>query len=299
MNRYFQRFENPHHPNFKLPLGFAEGRDAAEALVLPCLKLLILAEGSIAIRRGEARSLVSAPSLIWLDDDADIQSEGSREFSAVLFLPEMVNDALTIESLRTGSLKGLPLSSQLDLFWVEPFLRRGSPVAVPLSPTMEQAIRQRLTRLRREIGELRAPYWPCRTRSELIELLFLAGHIFTGQRESPVREGQLPPLVEQVLLALQTRYPEPLTIDSLAKEFATNRTTLQAQFSKAMGRTLAAYLRELRLFTAKTLLTETTLPIDRIAERVGYTDPSHFSRVFKEAIHFTPAAFRREFRAQR
>ena len=54
------------------------------------------------------------------------------------------------------------------------------------------------------------------------------------------------------------------------------------------------YITHLRLETAKSLLLDSpSLPISKIALRVGYTSPSYFSALFRAAEGHTPEEFRR------
>ncbi|MFY9424306.1 MAG: helix-turn-helix transcriptional regulator, partial [Bacillota bacterium] len=66
-------------------------------------------------------------------------------------------------------------------------------------------------------------------------------------------------------------------------------------FRDELGTTFVSYLTEVRLDKAKKLLKDTQLTIAEIAEKVGYSDASYFSRVFKKHVKVTPGRFRREF----
>jgi AraC-like DNA-binding protein len=49
---------------------------------------------------------------------------------------------------------------------------------------------------------------------------------------------------------------------------------------------------ELRRDAAIEYLEHTSLPLDRIAERLGFSEPSTFHRAFKEWTGVTPGAYR-------
>jgi AraC-like DNA-binding protein len=55
------------------------------------------------------------------------------------------------------------------------------------------------------------------------------------------------------------------------------------------------YLRELRMQKAADLVRRTLLPVQRIAARVGYDDPSRFATHFRRRFGLTPRDFRRQF----
>ncbi|POF56904.1 AraC family transcriptional regulator, partial [Vibrio vulnificus] len=51
------------------------------------------------------------------------------------------------------------------------------------------------------------------------------------------------------------------------------------------------YITALRMEKAKALLTHTDLPVQRVAEQVGYSDLSAFSRRFSRHFGLSPRAF--------
>ena len=61
----------------------------------------------------------------------------------------------------------------------------------------------------------------------------------------------------------------------------------------ACGRPASALLHDRLLFEARRLLTETDLPVGRIAANLGFTSPAYFTRAFQHQTGTTPTAFRR------
>ena len=59
------------------------------------------------------------------------------------------------------------------------------------------------------------------------------------------------------------------------------------------GKTPHEYLKELRLSTAKRLVTETSISLEAISYECGYRCYGYFTDVFKEAYGMTPAALRK------
>lgn len=64
-------------------------------------------------------------------------------------------------------------------------------------------------------------------------------------------------------------------------------------FRETVGYSVLDLLTELRLRHAKRLLLESSLPITRIAQEVGYESFSHFSAVFKAHCRIKPSDYRR------
>ncbi len=66
-------------------------------------------------------------------------------------------------------------------------------------------------------------------------------------------------------------------------------------FKRATGRTITAYLNELRVGAAAQLLINTDESILEIAFRVGFGNYSNFNRQFKRIKGFGPRMLRRQF----
>jgi AraC family transcriptional regulator len=68
-------------------------------------------------------------------------------------------------------------------------------------------------------------------------------------------------------------------------------------FRNAMGVPPHKYVLSARLEVARKLLTQTTLPISRIAEECGFSSQSHLTASFRSVHSITPAAFRAHIRS--
>lgn len=73
--------------------------------------------------------------------------------------------------------------------------------------------------------------------------------------------------------------------------------TFKRRFQQATGMSALDYVHRLRLEEAKQMLEATTLPVEAIAQEVGYQDSSFFGRLFKRQVALTPAQYRRRFGA--
>ena len=64
-------------------------------------------------------------------------------------------------------------------------------------------------------------------------------------------------------------------------------------FKEELDITFIEYLTRVRIEEARRLLFQTSMSIQEITQRVGYVDPSYFSRVFKKVTGMTPNRYRR------
>jgi AraC family transcriptional regulator len=87
-----------------------------------------------------------------------------------------------------------------------------------------------------------------------------------------------------------------VTLDALATVAGVHPVHLATTFRRCFGRTVAAYVRQLRIELACRELARSDAPLADIALAAGFSDQSHFGRNFKQAIGLTPAAYRTAMR---
>lgn len=90
---------------------------------------------------------------------------------------------------------------------------------------------------------------------------------------------------------LRRNYQRQLTLAEVARAVFVSPSKLSHDFKRATGQSPMAYLTQLRVVAAKSLL-ETDLPIGRVAELVGFRDSRYLSRVFRRVVGESPNRFR-------
>ncbi|ASP87781.1 GlxA family transcriptional regulator (plasmid) [Sinorhizobium meliloti] len=81
----------------------------------------------------------------------------------------------------------------------------------------------------------------------------------------------------------------------LAEHAGLEPRTFMRRFQKATGHTAGEYVQRLRINKARDLLQFTRDPVDAIAWKVHYSDPSSFRKIFTRIIGLTPAEYRQRF----
>jgi AraC-like DNA-binding protein len=99
-------------------------------------------------------------------------------------------------------------------------------------------------------------------------------------------------IVEKVVVTIQERYMEDISLESCADDVGTNPYTLSKAFKQIIGINFIDYLTELRIENAKDLLIHSDIKINDIAESVGYRH-SYFNRIFKKQIGIPPSQYRK------
>ncbi|WP_225442457.1 Ada metal-binding domain-containing protein [Paenibacillus lycopersici] len=97
---------------------------------------------------------------------------------------------------------------------------------------------------------------------------------------------------EAIAESIRLRYPERITLQSLAEEQHVSPFHLQRTFKRIQGMTPAAHLLRVRLDAARALLRDTRLPVADVGERVGIPNAAHFATVFQRAEGRSPSRYR-------
>jgi AraC-like DNA-binding protein len=82
---------------------------------------------------------------------------------------------------------------------------------------------------------------------------------------------------------------DPILISSVAKVLGMSESSFSHAFKKQMGVTPQKYLKKVKINRAVTLLSEKS--VTDTAFELGYENPSHFIRIFKEEFGLTPKQF--------
>jgi transcriptional regulator GlxA family with amidase domain len=75
--------------------------------------------------------------------------------------------------------------------------------------------------------------------------------------------------------------------------------SFKRRFKQATGMSPMEYVHTIRLEETKQLLETTDLPVEAIANEVGYEDASFFGRLFKRKVGLTPVQYRKRFKTLR
>jgi transcriptional regulator GlxA family with amidase domain len=90
---------------------------------------------------------------------------------------------------------------------------------------------------------------------------------------------------------------ERLSIKELARIAKMSPRNLTRTFRLATGLSIAEFRTRVRLELARTLLNDSRLSLEAVAERTGFHDARHFRRVWKEAFDVPPSASRKNHNA--
>lgn len=92
---------------------------------------------------------------------------------------------------------------------------------------------------------------------------------------------------------LHSEATDELSLDEIARRWAMSPSVLQAQFRRAYGTTVFAFLRESRLQRARAALERDGLGVKQAAHLAGYTSAANFATAFSRRFGLTPTQARR------
>ncbi len=91
---------------------------------------------------------------------------------------------------------------------------------------------------------------------------------------------------------IDQNFSHRLTLQSVASKVGLSPTYFCSLFQKEVGYSFIDYLTHLRIEEAKKLLLKTNLSISEISEKVGYSTPRYFSRIFMKTVEMQPSSYR-------
>lgn len=109
-------------------------------------------------------------------------------------------------------------------------------------------------------------------------------------RESFVQDSRR---IARVVSYIKANLATPIEGSDLAHQAHMSSSQFYLIFQRCMGMPPLQYVRRIRLAEAARMLMRTDQSIAEIAQHVGFSNPFHFSRVFKEHFSLSPRAYRR------
>ncbi|MBT3798168.1 MAG: GlxA family transcriptional regulator [Porticoccaceae bacterium] len=101
-----------------------------------------------------------------------------------------------------------------------------------------------------------------------------------------------PRLVEAVTL-MENNIEEPLTLDEISNFVGISRRQLERLFNRYLHCAPSRYYLELRLYRARLLLLQTSIPVIDVAISCGFSTAPHFSKCYSDLYSKPPSSERR------
>lgn len=108
----------------------------------------------------------------------------------------------------------------------------------------------------------------------------------------PAGEKKGAQLARSIIEYIQNHFHEPLNNELIARHFHFHYTYISRIFKAYTGATIHTFLLDYRLNYAMEMLRTQDTPVSQIAKASGFSDFSHFTRLFKERTGQTPSQYR-------
>ena len=258
-------------------------------------KIILLEKGSVEMYSGKEKRVIKAPALIELSqrDKFDCVIKSGIKAYTLYFNPTVIREEFTYDKIDSGEFRGTWGTSIFqDYVLIERFSKSSDygETAIELSLNSFKRLKELFVSTEKELLGQRDGFWPCRSRSYLMELLYFI--VYTLYRETPEEETSDQDEFSMITEFLNEHIEEQITLDMITKKFAINRNKLNALFTKHSSMTCMNYLQKLRIDLAKILLSKTEIPISEVSSRVGLPDPNYFTKLFKKTTGVTPSKYR-------
>lgn len=98
--------------------------------------------------------------------------------------------------------------------------------------------------------------------------------------------------LKKVMDFIEAHYSEPLTVEQIAREIYLSPSRLSHIIKDEFGTTLMDCISKVRIDKAKRLLSNEEVSIAQVAQEIGFSDQSYFTKVFKRIEGCTPKIYR-------
>jgi AraC-like DNA-binding protein len=111
------------------------------------------------------------------------------------------------------------------------------------------------------------------------------------------RSAKIPAWAQEMKEIIQDHIDTSLTLKEISKDLKISPSYLSREFSKHFGNlSFGEYIQKQRIEKAKDLMTSHSYSLTEIAYLTGFSDQSHFTRIFKKITGQNPSDFRKKIR---
>jgi AraC-like DNA-binding protein len=249
-------------------------------LTTPESRILVSGSGA-GWRRKRRTLLIAGPDLgrhaalaALLSDEFDVRVTAARQV-AVRWLVERRPDVLVAD--------GRLVESEVDLLGTV----TSDGVAGRMPVVVDAGHPPRLPRHLDQALSLRLVF-----RRDVVDLaIAVLGTAVTGTRLVPLWHSRNVH-VRNAVAEVARRYRDRLTVATLAAAAGVSGTYFSHLFKAQTGMTVKEYVGRVHLEAAKCLLADGDETLDLVADKAGFADASHLSRVFRRHTGHTPSEHR-------
>ncbi|MDF2724891.1 MAG: hypothetical protein K0Q59_4566 [Paenibacillus sp.] len=189
------------------------------------------------------------------------------------------------------------VSSFVDFFYVEPFLRETASFHSRLTLTADERLEMvlMLERLSEEYNEKRLGY-RLLVKTRLIDMFVFLSRCYSRLIHKPtMADAPSGKTMQRIAEFIRQRHASPLTLAQVSRMCDLSPSAFAAKFKQQVGKTFVEYRNDIRLEMARNLLAKTDYTILRVSQEVGFDDLSFFNKLFKQETGLTPGQYRKRY----
>ncbi len=111
----------------------------------------------------------------------------------------------------------------------------------------------------------------------------------TAREQAAIKAGH----IQRALHFIHNNFAADISLERVARTVRLSRYHLSRLFKEMTGFTYQSYLNRVRIEQAKKMLNDDALSVTDVGYAVGYSDLTHFERIFKKIVGSNPTQFRR------
>ena len=206
----------------------------------------------------------------------------------ILFSPYILHRSYGDENVPFRRLVLYFHSVEVDSLDLQNALDNGNGLYHP-EPRTRQILHSMLETLLYEqyhISELKNRY--CHTILNMM-LFFI---ILQIRRQDPTKKEDYN-RISQVISYIHGHYQEDISLEQLARHFYISPYYLCREFKRHTSSTVIQYVNITRIMNAQRKFMETNKNITEICSETGFSNLTHFNRVFKSVTGMTPSGYRK------
>ncbi len=291
------------YTDYKIPMKLIKNDNFHSTLsCCQCFIIIIIQEGSCLLKLNDKQYPIIAPAVLCVNEKENFIFEKSNQLKtySIYFHPNVINNSFNYDNIRGNVWDTFSTTVCQDIYTLEIFLNRNVYSGYcAIGPNTLRRLNYLYDKIQSEIEEQRDMGWPCRHRSYFIEICYMLRRIYDL---NPVDETlsldyvqNSESIINDVIYYLYSNYSRKITITELINTFHINKTSLMEKFSNSTGFTIMNYLTRIRVNVAAMILRDTTMSVSEIMERVGFVDMSHFGRMFKKYMGYSPSEYRQKY----
>ena len=234
--------------------------------------LYVVLGGSVKLTCGRQSWTVSKNEMILLRraQSVSYEKQGSEEtglFESQLFA---INDEL-LKDFLTSQQVVIPAMTEEYGTQVSPMSERLVAYCWSLAPYFNDPSQVNPGLLRLKVMELLYNVMDC-SKNILRQML---------QLRQPVKTD--------IHRVVEENYTSPISLDELAYLSGRSLSSFKRDFQDIYGESPARWIREKRLAKAHEMLRSSSLSVADVAYSLGFENPTHFSRIFKQQYGYAPS----------